>query len=95
MALVAQPHKKKNAAGFRLLAVSPEARGHGLGKLLSSACIDKARSGPQSQLIIHTTNSMQVAWKMYDKLGFKRSQDLDFSKGELRVFGFRLKFELK
>jgi len=27
---------------------------------------------------------------MYENLGFKRSEDLDFMQGELPVFGFRL-----
>ena len=33
---------------------------------------------------------MQVAWQMYEKLGFKKSEDLDFMQGELPVFGFKL-----
>jgi hypothetical protein len=28
---------------------------------------------------------------MYEKIGFKRAEDLDFMQGELPVFGFRLK----
>ncbi len=83
--------QEKNASGFRLLAVSYVTRGHGIGKLLSKACIKKAKDIEQSQVIIHTTKVMQVAWKMYEKLGFKRSEDLDFIQGELPVFGFRLK----
>lgn len=81
---------EKNASGFRLLAVDPEARGRGIGKLLTEACINKARKDKNEQLIIHSTKFMQVAWKMYEKLGFKRSEDLDFMQGELPVFGFRL-----
>lgn len=81
---------EKNASGFRLLAVDPEARGRGIGKLLTEACINKARKDKNEQLIIHSTKFMQVAWKMYEKLGFKRSEDLDFMQEELPVFGFRL-----
>ncbi len=83
---------QKDAAGFRLLAVDPQARGQGIGKALSKACIDKAMAHSQSQLVIHTTNAMQVAWDMYEKLGFVRSPDLDFVQQELPVYGFRLKF---
>ena len=82
--------KEKNAAGFRLLAVAHASRGHGIGKLLTEACIQLAKKEHQSQVIIHSTKSMQIAWKMYEKLGFKRSEDLDFNQGELKVFGFRL-----
>ena len=79
-----------DASGFCLLAVDPMERGKGVGKLLTTACIQKARDDKSLQLIIHTTNAMQTAWKMYEQLGFKRSKDLDFMQGTLPVFGFRL-----
>ena len=82
---------ERDASGFRLLAVDPMERGKGVGKLLTTACIGKARDNKSLQLIIHTTNAMQTAWKMYEQLGFKRSTDLDFMQGTLPVFGFRLK----
>ncbi|MER2997809.1 GNAT family N-acetyltransferase [Pontibacter populi] len=79
-----------NAAGFRLLAVSPEARGLGIGKLLTLECIRKAKENDLSQVIIHSTKAMKTAWAMYERLGFKRSEDLDFMQQELPVYGFRL-----
>jgi ribosomal protein S18 acetylase RimI-like enzyme len=82
--------EEKNAAGFRLLAVDPEFRGQGIGRQLSLKCIEITREKKIPQLIIHTTKAMQTAWKMYEKLGFKRSEDLDFMQGELAVFGFRM-----
>jgi len=82
--------KEKNASGFRLLAVDPSTRGGGIGELLTNKCISKAREQKNAQVIIHTTKAMQIAWKMYEKLGFERSEDLDFTQGELPVFGFRL-----
>jgi GNAT superfamily N-acetyltransferase len=81
-----------NASGFRILAVDPVFRGKGIGKLLTLECIRKARENKHSQVIIHSTKAMQVAWQMYERLGFKRSEDLDFMQGELPVFGFRLFF---
>jgi len=83
--------REKNSAGFRLLAVDPLARGQGLGKLLTNECINRARNKNLSQVIIHTTKAMQQAWKMYESLGFKRSEDLDFLQQGFPVFGFRLK----
>lgn len=80
---------EKNAAGFRLLAVSTKARGQGLGKILTMQCIEKAKAMNLEQIIIHTTNAMKPAWIMYEKIGFKRSEDLDFMQGSLEVFGFR------
>lgn len=84
-------HEKKSA-GFRLLAVDPSARGQGVGKLLTLACVAKAKEQKRTQVIIHTTKAMLTAWAMYEKIGFKRSEDLDFMQGEIQVFGFRLKF---
>ena len=81
--------KEKNASGMRLLAVRKDARGAGIGKALTVACIDLARESDSDQIILHTTEAMQVAWGMYQRLGFKRSRDLDFVQGELPVFGFR------
>jgi len=81
---------EQNACGFRLLAVDPSARGMGIGKLLTNTCIKKAKDKHASQMIIHTTMAMQAAWKMYENIGFKRSEDLDFMQGELPVYGFRL-----
>lgn len=85
--------KEKNASGFRLLAVDLFARGGGIGKLLTNKCIGKAKDQKNSQVIIHTTMAMQIAWKMYENLGFKRSEYLDFMQGALPVFGFRLSIE--
>lgn len=82
--------KEKNAAGFRLLAVNPNTRGKGLGKLLTNACITLAKEEKHKQIIIHSTKAMQIAWSMYENLGFKRSKDLDFTQGKLPVYGFRL-----
>jgi len=66
------------------------ARGKGIGKLLTKECINKARANNFSQMIIHTTMAMQTAWRMYESMGFKRSEDLDFMQGDLPVYGFRL-----
>ena len=82
--------QETNTAGFRLLAVDPATRGHGVAKLLVNECIQKAKTKNLKQVIIHTTMAMQTAWKMYEQIGFRRSEDLDFMQGELPVFGFRL-----
>ena len=83
----------KNASGIRLLGVDPKFRGSGVGKTLAMACIQAARDHGNSQVILHTTEAMQVAWAMYRKMGFQRSEDLDFMQEELPVFGFRLKLQ--
>jgi GNAT superfamily N-acetyltransferase len=83
--------RERDASGFRLLAVDPEARARGVGRALAERCIALAREKGHRQVIIHTTAAMKVAWRMYETLGFERSEDLDFLQGELPVFGFRLR----
>ncbi|MBX7230415.1 MAG: GNAT family N-acetyltransferase [Burkholderiaceae bacterium] len=81
---------EKNTSGVRFLAVDESFRNTGVGKALTLFCIDLARNQKHSQLILHTTQAMQIAWNLYEKLGFKRSKDLDFLQEQLPVFGFRL-----
>ena len=79
------------ASGIRLLGVDPKFRNAGAGKALAKACIQLAIEEGHSQIILHTTQAMRVAWGLYERLGFARSEDLDFSQQGLPVFGFRLK----
>ncbi len=76
-----------NSSGIRLLAVKSAARGLGVGKALTSACIQITRELGNSQVILHTTKSMEIAWKMYEGMGFSRYPDLDFNQGSLSVYG--------
>jgi len=80
----------KNASGLRLLAVQPTARGNGVGRVLTDRCVDMARDKKQNQVILHTTSYMQAAWALYEKMGFKRFEEIDFMQEELPVFGFNL-----
>ena len=79
-----------DASGIRLLAVRSTARGMGVGKALTNACIQLARQSGHSLVVLHTTQAMNVAWAMYESLGFARCEDLDFYQQELPVFGFKL-----
>jgi GNAT superfamily N-acetyltransferase len=79
-----------HASGIRLLGVRPSARGLGVGRALTEACIDLAREKHHARVVLHTTEAMRVAWGMYERLGFERALDLDFMQGELPVFGFSL-----
>ncbi|WP_299457205.1 GNAT family N-acetyltransferase [uncultured Microscilla sp.] len=80
----------QNASGIRLLVVSPAARGQGVGKALTEACLQRARNLESQQMILHTTQAMKVAWGMYERMGFARLPSLDFRQGDLMVYGFYL-----
>lgn len=79
-----------DAAGIRLLAVSPAARGLGIGKALTRYCIEQAQALGKNTVILHTTHAMQTAWTLYERMGFQRFPEIDFKQGNLEVFGFRL-----
>ncbi len=82
--------RERNASGIRLLGIDPRFRGLGAGKALTEACIDLARAAGHGQVILHTTQAMTQAWAMYERMGFRRSEDLDFLQQGFPVFGFRL-----
>lgn len=76
---------------LRLLAVSPEARGSGIGEALVAACVRRAREDGAATLGLHTVAGMHAANKLYSRFGFVRAPELDFqAPGAERVDGFRL-----
>ena len=79
-----------NASGLRLLAVEPKARGRGIGRALTLACVERARRRGHAEILLHTTEYMSAAWALYERMGFERAVDLDFLQGTLAVRGFRL-----
>jgi GNAT superfamily N-acetyltransferase len=79
------------APELRLLAVSPSARGLGVGKLLVEECIRRAKEAGATELGLHTSRSMEVALRMYEQMGFVRAPEHDFQPpGAELVTGYRL-----
>ena len=68
-------------SAFRLLAVDPSARGAGVGRRLTDACIERAREQRAPALGLHTTAPMSVARAMYERMGFEREPRYDFRPG--------------
>jgi ribosomal protein S18 acetylase RimI-like enzyme len=78
-------------AVFRLLAVHPDARGRGIGRLLTEECIRRARAAGRVAVGLHTTDLMTIARAMYERRGFVRVPDLDFFPAPtFRVMAYRL-----
>ena len=71
-------------AGFRALAVDPEARGRGVGRALATACVERAREAGRHGVAILTRPSMTAAHRLYESLGFvrERPRDWEFEPGE-------------
>jgi GNAT superfamily N-acetyltransferase len=65
-------------AGIRMLAVLPEFRGRGIGKALVQACLDRARADGRGRVYLDTTQWMQTAQRLYQRMGFVRAPELDW-----------------
>ncbi|MEU0304630.1 GNAT family N-acetyltransferase [Streptomyces sp. NPDC006175] len=69
----------EDEAEFRMLAVSPEARGRGAGEALVRACIERARAaGGLSGIVLSTQSAMTGAHRIYRRLGFVRTPERDW-----------------
>jgi len=66
-------------AGIRMLAVDPTHHGRGVGRALTQACLDRAGSDGRRRLVLHTGTWMPAAIRLYDRMGFVRRPELDFT----------------
>lgn len=66
-------------AEIRALAVSPEARGNGVGRALLAAVIDRAGGQGIRTLVLLTQPEMRAAHHLYEEAGFGRLPDRDWS----------------
>ncbi|MDQ3734748.1 MAG: GNAT family N-acetyltransferase [Actinomycetota bacterium] len=66
-------------AEFRMLVVSAEARGRGVGTALIKECLSRARAAGKQRMVISTGDNMTAAHRRYADLGFQRAPDLDWS----------------
>lgn len=68
----------KGWAVVRLLAVHPEYQGQGIGRALMEDCIRRCRQSKVAVIGLHTTEVMDIARKMYERMGFERFPESDF-----------------
>ncbi|MGW1670751.1 GNAT family N-acetyltransferase [Streptomyces sp. NPDC002324] len=67
-------------AEIRMLAVSPEARGRGVGEALVRACVERARAVEGCvRVVLSTQRSMHAAHRIYERLGFARTPERDWN----------------
>lgn len=79
---------------IRLLAVPPAMRGHGIGRALIDECLRRARHSGAGAITLHTTDMMQAAMSMYERMGFVRTPETDFHPGpEITVKAYRYRFD--
>jgi ribosomal protein S18 acetylase RimI-like enzyme len=64
---------------FRMLAVDPAARGRGVGKTLVELCLRRSRELGYAGVRMSTMDRMTSAHRVYERLGFTRVPDDDWS----------------
>ncbi|MDX3644108.1 GNAT family N-acetyltransferase [Streptomyces sp. MB09-02B] len=67
-------------AEIRMLAVSPEARGRGVGEALVRSCLERARTVEGcGRVVLSTQRSMHAAHRIYGRLSFTRTPERDWN----------------
>jgi ribosomal protein S18 acetylase RimI-like enzyme len=64
---------------FRMLAVSPAARGRGVGEALTRRVLERATELGCRAVVLSSSKLMHAAHRLYERLGFYRTPDLDWS----------------
>ena len=63
-------------ASVRMLAVSPQQRGQGIGQQLTGTCVQRAEQDQAAVIALHTSELMVAARRMYERLGFQLDIEL-------------------
>ena len=75
---------------IRLLGVVPAARGHGIATELIRESVRTIREWGADTLHLHTSDIMESAVRLYERLGFERAFDKEFQSGTVLVKSYRL-----
>jgi GNAT superfamily N-acetyltransferase len=70
--------KSAKVAQLRLLILTPQARGHGLGGRLTDECIAFARGKGYRKLMLWTNGHLDAARAIYRSRGFQRVKSENF-----------------
>ncbi|MDT0277688.1 GNAT family N-acetyltransferase [Blastococcus goldschmidtiae] len=66
-------------AAVRMLVVDPAAQGQGIGALLMTECLRRARAAGKRRMVLSTSTAMTAAHRLYERLGFTRLPERDWS----------------
>lgn len=67
---------------FRMLAVHPDRRGRGAGAALAGLCEERARAEGATRMVLSSLDRMATAHRIYGRLGYTRTPDLDWSPAD-------------
>jgi ribosomal protein S18 acetylase RimI-like enzyme len=75
-------------AHIRMLGVDPAARARGVARALMAASEERARAAGKTHMTLNTTRRMEAAQRMYERLGYERTEDTVFPDGFV-LLGYR------
>lgn len=71
--------RSDDEAAVRMLVVDPAAQGRGIGALLMTECLERARAAGKRRMVLSTSTVMEAAHRLYERLGFTRLPERDWS----------------
>ena len=71
--------ESEDEAAVRMLVVDPAAQGRGIGALLMTECLERARAAGKRRMVLSTSTVMEAAHRLYERLGFTRLPERDWS----------------
>jgi ribosomal protein S18 acetylase RimI-like enzyme len=82
---------RENEGEFRMLSVAPAARRRGVAEALVAKCIERSRDLGYQALVLCSMRQMTTAHRLYERLGFQRLPERDWSPAEgIDLLGFTL-----
>ncbi len=76
---------------FRMLAVDPDSRGHGVARALVQRCLDRCAELELTDLVLCSMQEMTPAHALYTSMGFVRDCALDWEVDQdVTLVGFRI-----
>jgi GNAT superfamily N-acetyltransferase len=80
---------------LRALIVEPEARGHGVGRLLVERCIGFAAEAGYARLELWTTENLEAAGRLYEAFGFEVVREVREEAFGTEVLSRHMELELR
>ncbi|MFC5469855.1 GNAT family N-acetyltransferase [Cohnella suwonensis] len=78
---------------IRLLGVTREARGLGVATELIRESAKRSLEWGADTLHLHTSDMMDSAVRLYERLGFERAHDKEFFNGDILVKSYKLRLK--